>query len=64
MYPDLNEQLVNEHSMHELYTKKYLHPLAKIKQVIRSIVLNDFQAKLLKQPENDLALTINHRLFV
>ena len=63
MCPNLNAQLISEYSMHELYTKKYLHQLERSEQVIRPIALNDVQADLLKQPENDLALRINRRLF-
>lgn len=63
MCPGLNEQLINEHSMTELYTKRYQHQLAQSEQVIRPIVLNDVQAELLGQTENDLALRINQRLY-
>ena len=63
MCPALNEKLIAEHSMYDLYTEKYQHQLAQAEQIIRPTILNDAQAELLKQPKNDLALRINRRLY-
>jgi len=63
MCPDLTKNLVEERSMYDLYSNKYGHELAKAEQIIRPILLNKMEAKILDQAKNSLALKINRRVY-
>jgi len=63
MCPDLTMELVKNHSMHELYTKRYGHNLSQAEQIIKPVMLKEDQAELLDEEINDLALQIKRHLY-
>jgi len=63
MCPDLTVELVETHSMYDLYTKRYQHVIAQAEQVIRPVHLKAEQANLLEQRKEDLALQIKRHTY-
>lgn len=61
--PELTLEMLEKHSMRELYSKKYAYQLAHSEEVIRPTILNEEQSEQLNQEKGDLALRINRRLY-
>lgn len=63
MCPDLTKELVEEHSMYQLYNQRYHHELQRAEQIIRPTLLNEVQAAQLEQSKGDLALKIRRHVY-
>jgi len=63
MCPDLTKELVEDHSIYQLYTKRYQHQLVRAEQTIHPILLNEAQAVQLEQKKGDLALNVWCRVY-
>lgn len=63
MCPDLSEDLIQKHSLYELYRDRYKHKTVRAEQIITPVMITKEEAKLLEQPVNTLALRIDRVVY-
>lgn len=59
----LNEQLIRENSLYELYKTTYHHKIVRAEQIIKPVLITKEEADLLEQPINTLALRIDRIVY-
>ena len=63
MCPDLNQELVKEKSLYQLYRDRYEHKIIRAEQSIKPVMITKEQAKLLNALPNTLALQIDRTVY-
>lgn len=61
--PDLNQELVKEKSLYQLYRDRYEHKIIRAEQSIKPVMITKEQAKLLNALPNTLALQIDRTVY-
>lgn len=64
LFKDMTEEMIAGKSLYNLFRNRYSYKLEKAKQTIEPMLIDEYEAKLLNQKENALALVFNRVTFM